>query len=362
MLLQLAIAIAEGKKWLGWRQCEQGRVLYVNLELDRISGFHRLKHLYSTLGYQPKNINNIDIWNLRGRAMPLDMLAPKLIRRSINKHYKAVIIDPIYKVLTGSENEADDMAKFFNQFDKICFELGCATIHCHHHSKGAQGQRSSMDRSSGSGVFNRDPDAILDIIELNINDNVLKQIINTEVCNRIYTILDIASPHWRKTISQDDAVVASKLLIEAQNILGPGSDIQEDINAITRAAGMITGWRLEGTLREFEALPPTNILFKHPVHTLDAENILVDAKANGEEPPWKKSQFDKNKTVDDRKKQQLSAIEMAYQSIALAGKEITIESLSNYMGVSEKSIRRYITLHPTLCYEGKNVVMRAVQQ
>ncbi|HAM68538.1 MAG TPA: DNA primase, partial [Ruminococcus sp.] len=33
-LIEMCIAIAEGRKWLGW-QCAKGRVLYVNLELDR---------------------------------------------------------------------------------------------------------------------------------------------------------------------------------------------------------------------------------------------------------------------------------------------------------------------------------------
>ena len=69
----------------------------------------------------------------------------------------AVIIDPIYKVITGDENSADQMAHFCNQFDKICTELGCAVIYCHHHSKGNQGFKKSMDRASGSGVFARDP-------------------------------------------------------------------------------------------------------------------------------------------------------------------------------------------------------------
>ena len=39
-------------------------------------------------------------------------------------------------------------------------------IYCHHHSKGAQGGKRSMDRASGSGVFARDPDAMLDMTEL----------------------------------------------------------------------------------------------------------------------------------------------------------------------------------------------------
>ena len=52
LLLELAIAIAEGSKWLGW-QCQQGRVLYVNLELDRASCLHRIKDIYRRSGIWP---------------------------------------------------------------------------------------------------------------------------------------------------------------------------------------------------------------------------------------------------------------------------------------------------------------------
>ena len=45
-------------------------------------------------------------------------------------------------------------------------------VYCHHHSKGAQGMKKAMDRASGSGVFARDPDAQLDIIELEMTEEV----------------------------------------------------------------------------------------------------------------------------------------------------------------------------------------------
>ena len=166
-LIELCIGIAEGTRWLGFR-CTQGKVLYVNLEVDRASCLHRFKDVYTALQLPPNNIQNIDIWNLRGKAVPMDVLAPKLIRRAAKKGYIAVIIDPIYKVITGDENSASEMAKFCNQFDKVCNELGCAVIYCHHHSKGSQGDKRSMDRASGSGVFARDPDAMLDLIELDV--------------------------------------------------------------------------------------------------------------------------------------------------------------------------------------------------
>lgn len=149
-LIELCICIAEGKPWLERFGCTQGKVLYINLELDRPSCLHRFKDVYAALGYAPDNVGRIDVWNLRGASVPMDKLAPRLIRRAAKRGYIAVVLDPIYKVITGDENSADQMAKFCNQFDLVCRELGCAVIYCHHHSKGAQGGKRSMDRASGS--------------------------------------------------------------------------------------------------------------------------------------------------------------------------------------------------------------------
>lgn len=118
-LIELCCAIAEGREWLGWK-CTKGKVLYVNLELDRASCLHRFYDIYTAMGWQPDNIRNLDIWNLRGKSVPMDKLAPKLIRRASKKNYIAIIIDPIYKIITGDENSADQMAAFCNQFDLVC--------------------------------------------------------------------------------------------------------------------------------------------------------------------------------------------------------------------------------------------------
>ena len=194
-LIEMCIAIAEGRKWFNW-QCAKGKVLYVNLELDRASCLHRFKDVYTRLGWDAKNLSNIDIWNLRGKSTPMDKLAPKLIRRAIKKDYIAIIVDPIYKVITGDENSADQMAHFCNQFDKVCTELGCAVIYCHHHSKGGQGAKKSMDRASGSGVFARDPDALLDLIELEVTDALITSEINNAVCDVCINKLNECITDW----------------------------------------------------------------------------------------------------------------------------------------------------------------------
>lgn len=309
LLLQLAIAIAEGRPWLGW-PCAQGRVLYVNLELDRPSCLHRLKNLYAAMGLAPTALGNIDLWNLRGSAVPMDQLAPKLIRRALKARYAAVIIDPIYKVLTGSENEADDMARFCNEFDRICKDLGAATIYCHHHSKGTQGQKNSRDRSSGSGVFARDPDAILDIIELNITDKLRQTVVDRAVCNRLAAALDFEAPNWREDFSQDDMQIRPKMVEEARRIMGLSAN--DDIDAATETANYMSGWRLEGTLREFPTFPPRLFWFQYPIHKMDESELLADAKAEGEEAPWQTQQREKKEKAKERKEDTNARLERAW--------------------------------------------------
>lgn len=280
LLLELCVAIAEGKEWLGW-QCSQGRVLYVNLELDRASCYHRIKDVYNTMGIEPVNAGNIDMWHLRGKAMGMDNLAPRLIRRAIKRQYSAVIIDPIYKVITGDENAADQMAKFCNQFDRVAAELGCAVICCHHHSKGEQGQKRAQDRASGSGVFARDPDALIDMIELEIDDYRREQILNRWSCEAITQSLDSTGKSWRMDIGQDDALVAAKLAPVAVDILGQDKALKIAEEA-EKKAEHVTGWRIGGILREFPAFKPRNVFFCYPVHPIDRWGLLADAKADGE--------------------------------------------------------------------------------
>lgn len=286
MLLQLAVAVAEGGEWLGW-PCAQGRVLYVNLELDRASCLHRLRDLYGASRIVPANLAHLDIWNLRGQAVPMDKLAPMLIRRALKRRYDVVIIDPIYKVLTGDENAADKMAFFCNQFDRVCHELGAAVIYCHHHSKGSQGQKQAQDRASGSGVFARDPDAILDLIELNVTEAARATIVNRAKCNAAAGWLDVNCPRWRDVIGPDDALVADKFIKPMYEHLSTGhGEFIAAIREAEAAALRQSGWRVEGTLREFPAFPPRRVWFRYPVHQADTDGLLADAKAEGEEAPW----------------------------------------------------------------------------
>lgn len=231
LLMELAVCIAEGRRWLG-RGVTQGKVLYVNLELDPVSCKHRFADIYEAMGCGGHE-SDVLVLNLRGRSVPLDKLAPTLVRRYKERGLKAIIIDPIYKVITGDENTASDMAAFCNLFDSIATECGCSIVYSHHYSKGAsQKYENAADRSSGSGVFARDPDAILAMSSLKDADE-----------GKVATYRQ-----WR-----------------------PGAP------NVTPSA-----WRISSTLREFPTLPDFDIWFDWPLHVCDEGRILASVSDRGE--------------------------------------------------------------------------------
>lgn len=345
-LIELTIAIAEGAKWLGW-QCTQGHVLYVNLELDRSSALHRFKDVYTALGIRPNHLHNIDIWNLRGKSVPMDKLAPKLIRRAQKKGYIAVIIDPIYKVLTGDENSADQMAHFTNQFDKIATELGSSVIYCHHHSKGGQGNKKSMDRASGSGVFARDPDALIDLVELELSEDIMKQQ-EAKVTASIYVnaIKQTNFDYWDEHVSIDDEQSVSQMYNHAKRALRPDAAAQAEVE-IARAMDLIkirSAWRVEGTLREYPKFEPINMWFQYPVHQVDETGVLKDIKLE-EAPTWKKN-FEKKpkKTPEEAKQERNDAVDAAFEACSI-DEVVTLKAMAEYMGVTEKTVRNRLKEH-----------------
>ncbi len=340
-LIELSCAIAEGRTWIGW-QCTKGRVMYVNLELDRPSCLHRFKDVYTALGWQPNHLKNIDIWNLRGKSIPMDKLAPKLIRRAAKKNYIAIIIDPIYKVITGDENSADQMANFCNQFDKVCTELNCAVIYCHHHSKGSQGGKRSMDRASGSGVFARDPDALLDLIELELTEELLKQEENKAICNVCIECLNQFFDDWEDDLSQDAMCSQSQMTAYCKKKLTAEQykKLETLMDKAKQKVKTLTAWRIEGTLREFPKFSPVNLWFDYPIHRNDEVGSLGDIQPEADKPQYKKN-FEKKKSPEEREQKRNSSLENAMQN-ANWGEEVTIEKLAEYMGVSEKTVRRHI--------------------
>lgn len=153
-------------------------------------------------------------------------------------------------------------------------KTGCSVIYCHHHSKGSQGMKRAMDRASGSGVFARDPDAQLDMIELELTDDIKNNV--------------------------------------------------RDGNA--------TAWRLESSLREFPNITPINFWFEYPIHRVDVGGILGGMPAQGT-PKAGKLNNPKSKSSDEA----ADEFRTAYDALNMDGK-VTVADLADYLGVSDKTV------------------------
>lgn len=217
LLIQLADALATGDTWLG-HECEKCKVLYLNFEIDDASFYDRVKKIADVKGYAYEDLIGFDVWNLRGFSQDTNKLTNKIINRAKDKDYSVIIIDPLYKFQQGDENSSETIKSFTNAIDRICRELNVAVIYCHHHSKGAQSGKNVADRASGSGVFARDVDALLDIVEL-----------------------------------------SNAQFIGNENYEG------------------VTSWQMNYVLREFKTPKPTNFYFKYPCHYLDEKGLLNNA-------------------------------------------------------------------------------------
>ena len=251
-LMELAIAISTGGEWLGWH-CKQGKVLYCNFELDESSARNRFNAICEYRGMDPaETCANITDWNLRGYNLKAKDFSIRLFSRARESGFTAVIIDPIYKLGLGDENSAGDVGSFLGVLDTICQTLGCAVIYCHHHSKGSQSGKAVADRASGSGVFSRDADAILDLMQLRPT---------------------ASTPSWYM-----DSPKA-------------------------------TAWRVSAVLREFEEPAPKNVWFRYPVHLPDNEDCLKDAKTMDELYSVRELNEAKDAALDERKQKAFDAFE-----------------------------------------------------
>lgn len=206
-LMRLCIGIAEGFNWFGNR-CRQGKVLYINMEIDNPSCINRFMKIYNAMGLNTGvHPENITIWGLRGHSQPLRQLTDRIIETA-QHDYLAIIIDPLYKVMDGDENSNSDISRMVGEFDRVATETGSSIIYAHHFAKGAGGDKAVIDRAAGAGTFARDPDAIVTMTQL---------------------------------------------------------DMSEEVNEIH------TAWRIEYTLREFPNKKPYDVWFDYPLHKYDPE-------------------------------------------------------------------------------------------
>ena len=164
-LLYLVSACAEGNPWFGF-ETQPTRILYLNFELPEYAVDERIRRITTTKDLEISE--NLVVWNLRGTKFKntkalLDQMLNEI--RKTGFMPQMIVLDPIYKIYRGrKEVDASEMAEVLEEIDEIQAETGASVIFAHHYSKGNKSQADMLDRSSGSGVFARDVDCVIDLL------------------------------------------------------------------------------------------------------------------------------------------------------------------------------------------------------
>lgn len=347
MLIELALCLASGTPWLGY-ECRECKVLYVNLEIARASFLKRVDDVSKIMNLERGTWNeNLKILNMRGVHTNIEEMRGALIAEILSEEaetgvpFGVVILDPIYKISDGEENSAKDVGRFCANVDVICNETGAAVIFSHHHSKGDQGYKSAQDRASGSGVFARDPDTMIDMIELDIDAETYMAMRGAFACSYWIRLLDEHFADWRNDVSEDALDKSGELAQYYQKRAGVSPRVLTYLNAnidenFAKSMKGSTPLRLEFTLREFASPEPLNVFFRHPVHVLDEAGVLSAAD------PLSHIQGEKKAKAKKTKKTREEAFYEALVETITANGFATYKDLSAKLNIKDDTIRKRI--------------------
>lgn len=160
-MIDMGVSISVGAPFWG-KPTTQGTVLYINLELPRWACQKRVAEIAVAKNVKLRG-DQFEMWHLRGTMATAETILSEIR----HKKYALIIIDPIYKLLHGrDENAANDIGSLLMLLDSISNSTGAAIAFASHFAKGDQSKKNAIDRNSGSGVFARDPDVIMTMTPL----------------------------------------------------------------------------------------------------------------------------------------------------------------------------------------------------
>lgn len=175
LVLDLAIAVATGRPWLGRFPTVAGDVLIIDNELHGETSANRIPKVAKARGIGTDEFaDSVFIRNLRGGLQDLVSLGP-YFRAIEPRRFRLIVLDAFYRFLPAGmdENANADMATLYNHIDRYAADLGCAFVLIHHSSKGNQSGKSVTDVGAGAGSQSRASDAHLVLRPHEENDVVV---------------------------------------------------------------------------------------------------------------------------------------------------------------------------------------------
>ena len=223
--IELSVAVATGGEWFG-HKCARGRVMFVDPELDKRSMDNRFGKVSRAMGIDPAEVEaSVVRWSLRGvmradgKPPTVADLAHDIEARCSFGDFALVVIDSASCLIEGDENSSVDVRRFFAHVLRIAQTTDAAVLVIHHFGKGEAGDRSSIDRARGSSVWGDSPDAPLSLTEIFPSEGKPS---------------DYLADGERAFVLEDSG------------------------------------------LREFPGMEPLHLVFRYPVHRIDAEGVTAE--------------------------------------------------------------------------------------
>jgi len=151
LAMQLARCIGSGQPFLSL-PTKEATVLYLQSEISEDMLQERLKQ--SGQDYPNVYVGTRDLKLDTKTGYELFLHALDEVRPGV------LIVDPLYKLFTGDENEGKDVRAILDKLDDVIRAYGCSIVLIHHSGK-------DKDKGSrGSSVLNDWPDAVLELQRL----------------------------------------------------------------------------------------------------------------------------------------------------------------------------------------------------
>jgi hypothetical protein len=198
--------VAAGVPWIGFPTTAVP-VLYVNLELQAFAFRERRQqiqeHKLSAMRKLP-----LFSWHLRGYGVTLFTIRERLLRFCQQEGIGLIIFDPTYKLNQhGEENCAEPVGRLLNDYEQVGREADASVVFGHHFAKGDASAKHSIDRASGSGVWARDPDAIMMLTPHQEEDCMVMEMHLRNFPQQPAFVLRWAYPCWQRAPEADPAAL-----------------------------------------------------------------------------------------------------------------------------------------------------------
>ncbi len=160
LVIDLALAVATGRDWLGQFKCQRGDVLILDNELHGETSANRIPKVAAARGI-PVDAYADHVWvqNLRGYLQDVFTLGAYFQSLTPGR-FKVIILDAFYRFMPRDMDENDNgtMASLYNHIDRYADRLRCSFVLIHHTTKGSQSAKSVTDVGAGAGSQSRATD------------------------------------------------------------------------------------------------------------------------------------------------------------------------------------------------------------